>query len=218
VTVADIDRDALELTDVTAVNRATYDRIAGRYAANQRRKQPPDGRWFPDLEEAFLGTVPAGGLVADLGCGPGMDGGRFAAAGFRVVAMDLSAGMLSAAARSLGGRVAQADLRALPIRSGRLDGIWCSAALLHVPEEDTAQVLQGFRRTLSPSGSLALVTALGEGARFEAVPYAQDERRWFIYRRADRLRQQLRDAGFIVRIDAEVAGNREWATLLASAV
>jgi len=132
--------------------------------------------------------------------------------------MDLSAGMLTVAARSLGGRVAQADLRALPIQGGRLDGIWCSAALLHVSDEDTAQVLQEFRRTLKPSGSLALVTALGDGARLEAVPYAPDEQRWFVYRRADRLRQQMREAGFSTPIEDEIAGNREWATFLTSAV
>ena len=176
------------------------------------RRQPTDGRWFPDLEDAFLGTLPARGLLADLGCGPGLDGARFAAAGFRVVGMDLSAGMLSVAARSLGGRVAQADLRALPIRSGRLDGIWCSAALLHVPERTPPVCCREFRRALRSSGSLALVTALGDGARFEAVPYAPDERRWFVYRRTDRLRQQLREAGFDTRIEGEVAGNREWVT------
>jgi SAM-dependent methyltransferase len=218
VRVADRDRRPSERPDVATVNRATYDRIADRYAANQRRKKPADGRWFPDLEDAFLRSVQAGGLIADLGCGPGSDGARFAEAGFRVIGMDLSAGMLAIAARSLGGRIAQADLRALPIREGRLDGIWCSAALLHVPEEDTAQVLRGFKRTLKPSGSLALVTASGDGARLEAVPYAPDEQRWFVYRRADRLRQQMREAGFSAPIEDEIAGNREWATFLTSAV
>jgi SAM-dependent methyltransferase len=77
--------------------------------------------------------------VADLGCGPGSDGARFAGEGYRVVGMDLSAGMLAIAARRLDGRVTQADLRRLPLVSGRLDGIWCVAALLHVPEDDTDQ-------------------------------------------------------------------------------
>jgi SAM-dependent methyltransferase len=210
--------DAVERDDVTAVNRATYDRISARYAANQLRRRPADGRWFPTLEDAFLGSMPAGGLIADLGCGPGLDGARFAEAGFRVVAMDLSTGMVTIAAEALGGRVAQADLRALPIDRGRLDGIWCSAALLHVPEDGTAQVLQGFRRALKPSGSLALVTASGDGQRLEDVPYAPDERRWFVYRRADRLSRQLREAGFSTRIEDQLASNRDWVIVLAAAV
>ena len=212
------DHDASERDDFTPVNRATYDRIAGLYEANQREKQASGGRWFPDLEDAFLENVPARGLLADLGCGPALDGARFTEAGFRVIGMDLSAGMLKVAAQSLGDRVAQADLRALPIQSGRLDGIWCSAALIHVPEGDTTHVLKEFRRTLRGSGSVALITALGDGPRFEAVSYAPDERRWFVYRRADRLKQQLSEAGFSTRSMREVAGNRRWATFLASAV
>ena len=173
--------------DFSAVNRATYDRIAGRYSDHQEQQKPSDGRWFPTLEGAFLERVPSRGLIADLGCGPGLDGARFIQAGFRVIGMDLSASMLAIAAGSLGGSVAQADLRALPIGSGSLDGIWCCAALLHVPEGDTPRVLQGLRRALKPDGSLALVTALGDGHRLELVPYAPGERRWFAYRRADRL-------------------------------
>jgi len=212
------DGGAVDGDDLTAVNRATYDRISGRYAANQMLRRPADGRWFPALEDAFLGSMPRRGLIGDLGCGPGLDGARFAEAGFRVVAMDLSIGMVEIARESLGGRVAQADLRALPIDRARLDGIWCSAALLHVPEDGTAHVLQGFRRALKSSGSLALVTASGDGQRLEDVPYADDEQRWFVYRRADRLSRQLREAGFSIRIEDRLASNREWLIVLAGAV
>jgi SAM-dependent methyltransferase len=203
------------LDDNTALNRSTYDRIAALYAENQDRQQVVNGRWFPDLEEAFLQTVPVGGLVADLGCGPASDGARFAGQGHRIVGVDLSAGMLSVASRRLPGWVAQGDLRALPISGGRLDGIWCAAALLHVPEAATTTVLAEFHRALKPSGSLALVTALGRPSRWEQVPYAPSERRWFVYRSAGRLRRQLRDAGFRVRMEDQVSANRLWLTVLA---
>jgi SAM-dependent methyltransferase len=212
------DGDVTQEDDFTPVNRATYDRISRRYADRQEQQRPADGRWFPALEEAFLQDVTARGLIADLGCGPGLDGARFIQAGFRVVGMDLSASMLAIAAEPLGGAAIQADLRALPIGSGSLDGIWCCAALLHVPEIDTPRVLHGFRRVLKPDGSLALVTALGEGHRLEDVPYAPGEQRWFAYRRADRLGRQLREAGFRLLIDDVVTTNREWLTVLAEAV
>ncbi|HVD71013.1 MAG TPA: hypothetical protein VNG34_09175, partial [Actinomycetota bacterium] len=83
---------------------------------------------------------------------------------------------------------------------------------------DTPRVLHGFRRVLKPDGSLALVTALGEGHRLEDVPYAPGEQRWFAYRRADRLGRQLREAGFRLLIDDVVTTNREWLTVLAEAV
>jgi SAM-dependent methyltransferase len=212
------DGDATPDDEFTALTRATYDRIAPRYAERQDQEKPSDGRWFPALEEAFLERMTSRDLIADLGCGPGLDGVRFIQAGFRVVGMDLSASMLAIAARSLGGSVAQADLRALPTGSGSLDGIWCCAALLHVPELDTPRVLQGFRRALKPGGSLALVTALGDGHRLEPVPYAPGERRWFAYRDADRLGRQLRDAGFRLQVDDVVRSNREWITVLAEAI
>jgi SAM-dependent methyltransferase len=203
--------------DRTALNRATYDRIASRYAENHDQQLPEGGRFFASLEDAFLARLPAGGVVADLGCGPGRDGARFRHRGYVVVGVDLSAAMLGLAATGLGGRVAQGDLRALPLGPGSLDGIWTIASLLHVPEVDTAAVLRGFRRVLRPDGVLSLVTALGEDARLEPVAYAPDETRWFVYRRAVRLRAQLAVAGFEIELEEEGEGNRRWWSALARA-
>ena len=151
-----------------------------------------------------------------MGCGPAMDGGRFAAKGYRVLGLDLSAGMLAVAAERLPGRLVQGDLRALPLISGQLDAIWSVASLLHVPQRDTSKVLLEFRRTLRDTGTLALITALGDRDVFEAVPYAPDEQRWFVYRNQHRLVQQIRDAGFRVDFEGQVEGNRLWSTVLAS--
>jgi len=212
-------------TDGTALNRAAYEQIAGLYADRQRaamRAAGPEGQWLAPLEEAFLTALSGRGrqgvaLVADLGCGPAADGARIAAAGHDVVGLDLSPAMLSFAAAALPGRVAQADLRALPLAPRTLDGIWCSAALLHVPEPATATVLDGFRRVLRPDGVLALVTAAGEGDRLEPVPYAPEVVRWFVYRDPSRLREQVTAAGFHVELAAEVTSHRVWTTLLARA-
>ena len=201
--------------DHTAWNRSTYDRIAARYAENQARQHSDNERWFSTLYEAFIARMPVTGRVADLGCGPASDGARLARGGFQVVAMDLSMGMLSVAASRLPGHLAQADLRAVPIRSQGLDGVWCCAALLHVPEEDTERVLAEFARIIRPGGVLALVTAIGESSCLEEVPYAPDERRWFVYRSTDRLREQLRQANFDVCLDSQITRNRIWLTILA---
>ncbi len=126
--------------------------------------------------------------------------------------------MLRIAAETLRGRVAPADLRALPATDGALDGIWCTAALLHVPESDARAVLREFRRTLRAAGVLALVTAIGESSRFEDVPYAPGERRWFVYRSPDRLRSQRVAAGLEIVSDARIPSARDWWTVLACAV
>ena len=207
--------------DRTALNRATYDRIAGLYVQNQDeqiRRSGSGGRWFGDLEAELVARLPARSVVGDLGCGPGRDAARFAERGLRVLGVDLSAGMLAQAHQRLPGRLVQADLRALPLADGTLDGIWCSAALLHVPDDDTPTVLGEIGRVLRPGGWLALVTALGEGSRLEAVEYAPGQRRWFVYRSADRLRRQLLDAGLASEIETEVPSRRQWLTVLARLV
>lgn len=208
--------DPTSLSDHTSSNRATYDRIAVRYAQHQNQPRTPDEDLFSTFERAFLAKVPPAGVVADMGCGPAMDGGRFAAQGYRVVGLDLSAGMLAVAAQLLPGRLVQGDLRALPLVSGQLDALWSVASLLHVPERDTLKVLLEFRRTLHDTGTLALITALGDGDVFEAVPYAPDEQRWFVYRNQHRLIRQVRDAGFTIDFEDQVDGNRRWSTVLAS--
>jgi SAM-dependent methyltransferase len=197
--------------DVTRHNQAAYDQIAAAYADQNR-----SSRSFPDLREAFAARLPPAATVADLGCGPAFDGAWFARNRYRVAGLDRSAGMLAAAARALPGRLVQADLRRLPLARACLDGIWCSAALLHVPEEQTPAVLDEFRRVLRPGGCLALVTARGEGVRCEPVPYAPGVRRWFFYRPAGRLCGELGAARFQVVTVTEGETSRPWVKILAA--
>ena len=197
----------------TRHNQVAYDQIAGLYA---RRQQSRD-RSFPDLREAFAARLPAAASLADLGCGPAHDGASFAAAGHRVTGIDRSAAMLAIAGQALPGRLMQADLRSVPLAAASLDGIWCCAAMLHVPEDQTMMVLNEFRRVLRPGGYLALVTALGDGARLEPVPYAPDVQRWFFYRTASQLQRQLLAARLRVITATEEPSSRHWFKVLAAA-
>jgi ubiquinone/menaquinone biosynthesis C-methylase UbiE len=215
--MADFDEGVVMDQDHTMANRSTYDRIASRYLSHRQRQEVGGESGFPGLEDAFLEGVPNGGLVADLGCGPASDAHRFVENGLSVIGLDLSVSMLSFAA-DVTTRLVHADIRHLPFADDKLDGIWCVAALLHVPEQDTNNVLREFRRTLKRSGHLALITALGDSSRFEPVPYAPEELRWLVYRSPDRLRDQVRRAGFRLITEGRVPGNRDWWTALALAV
>jgi ubiquinone/menaquinone biosynthesis C-methylase UbiE len=136
-----------DVTDeATRHNQAAYDQIAGLYA----QRQAGSGRLCADLREAFAARLTPAATLADLGCGPAFDGASFAAAGHRVAGIDRSAGMLAAAGRVLPGNLVQADMRRLPVSSGGLDGIWCCAAVLHVPQNQTMAVLGEMRRVLRP--------------------------------------------------------------------
>ncbi len=204
--------------ETTRHNQAAYDQIAKGYA----RRQAGRGLAFTDLMDAFTTRLPARALVADLGCGPGHDGARIVAAGHRVIGVDRSAGMLGIAAERLAGQLAgqpsgwpsgwvlRGDLRRLPLASAGLDGIWCCASLLHVPQDQTATALAEMRRVLRPGGHLALITALGEGSGLEPVPFAPEVERWYFYRQADELTTQLSAAGLEVLSVSEEVGTRHW--------
>jgi ubiquinone/menaquinone biosynthesis C-methylase UbiE len=194
-------------------NQAAYDEIAPLYA----QRQVTRGLSFPDLREAFTARLTPAASLADLGCGPAVDGASFAAAGHRVAGIDRSAGMLAAAGQALPGRLIQADLRSIPLANASLDGIWCCAALLHVPLDQTMMALDEIRRILRPGGHLALVTALGDGARLEPVPYAPHAQRWFFYRRASQLREQLQATRLRILTTTEEPASRHWYKVLAVA-
>ena len=202
--------------EATRHNQAAYDQIADLYAAQPVRRERSFP--FPELWGPFAARLPRSADVADLGCGPGEDGALLAQAGHRVIGLDRSAGMLANAVRKLPGRVAQADLRRLPVASQRLDGIWCCASLLHVPHDQTMTALREMRRILRPDGCLALVTAAGQEARLEPVPYAPDTQRWFFYREPVQLEAQLRDARLRVMTLTEEISSRHWLKILACAV
>ena len=205
------DRDVSD--EATRHNQGAYDTIAALYAQRQARRDLP----FLDLRRAFAARLPPAADLADLGCGPAVDGAWFGATGHRVTGIDRSAGMLATAGRVLPGRLVQADLRSIPLASASLDGIWCCAALLHVPEDQTVLVLDEIRRALRPGGHLALITALGEGARLEPVPYSPGTERWFFYRRASQLREQLRLARLRILAATEEPASRHWFKVLAEA-
>lgn len=199
--------------EATRHNQAAYDQIAGLYAARQANRD----RSFPDLTTVFAGRLPRVADVADLGCGPADDGALFARAGHRVIGIDRSAGMLAHAARALPGRVIRADLRRLPLATEGIDGVWCCASLLHVPHDQTMTALREMRRVLRPGGSLALITAAGQGARLEPVPYAPTVQRWFFYRTAAELNEQVRAARLQVVAMTEEVTSRHWLKILACA-
>jgi len=130
-------------------------------------------REYPGLDDEvaeFDRRAPAG-AVLDAGCGAGRDSARLALLGRRVLALDVSGGLLrlAAARGDLGppGAVAfvRGDLMALPCAPDRLAGIWACAALVHVPRGLHGQVLAAAVQCLVPGGVLAV--SMKSGARDE---------------------------------------------------
>jgi|AntRauTorcE11898_2_1112593.scaffolds.fasta_scaffold04188_4 SAM-dependent methyltransferase len=149
--------------------------------------------------------------VLDLGCGPGTDTALFADAGLDALGLDITRPFLREARKEVpAAGFLQGDMRHLPIRDRAVDGIWCSAAFLHLPRSDAASTLAEFLRVLSPGDPLLLSAKAREPREQDAMELA-DGRRFTLWR-ADPLRRRIADAGF----DPEqVDDENEWHTFLA---
>jgi ubiquinone/menaquinone biosynthesis C-methylase UbiE len=196
------------MADPLAVTRSTYDQIAAHFNA----VTGGGNDYLYGSVREFAAALPSGARVADVGCGPGRDTGLLRAAGLRVVGLDYSMGML----REGGLRgVVQADMRALPLRDAAVEGLWCQAALLHIPSAELPGVLGEFARVVRPDGLLHLAVSEGDGEGFEDHAYRQGLRRWFTHHREAPLTGALAAAGFHVTAADRRTVNRHWLYLRA---
>jgi SAM-dependent methyltransferase len=184
--------DPSNTSDPVGETQETYDLITTEYA----RQNAAAWSDLTDHLSVMTASLPPGGVVADVGCGPGRDIEFLRARGFRVIGIDLSLGQLRT--NGLPG-VVQADMRQLPLHAGSADAIWCQAALLHIPRTAVPAVLMEFARAVRPGGGVYLCVAEGDGEGFElASKYGSNRRRWFTLHREPDLIALLTGAGFAV--------------------
>lgn len=184
--------------------QGTYDLITAEYARQNAAAWPT----LVDHINVLTASLPPGGVVADVGCGPGRDIALLRGKGFRVIGIDLSLGQLRSNSLT---SVVQADMRQLPLRGGSVDAIWCHAALLHIPRAVVPAVLAEFARAAGPGGGLFLAVAEGDGEGFEvASKYGSDHRRWFTLHREPELTALLAKAGFAVHRALRTRERGDW--------
>ena len=110
----------------------------------------------------LIGLLNQDWTVADLGCGTGPVAEALAPAVGRVIAVDGSQEMLSAAGRRLSGHdnveLRQGELEALPIDDGQIDAATLILVLHHLP--DAGKVVSEVVRVLRPGGKLLIVDML----------------------------------------------------------
>jgi SAM-dependent methyltransferase len=142
----------------------------------------------------FAALLDPAWVVADLGCGTGQTTAALAPFIGRVIAVDESSAMLSAARRRLAERenveLRSGRLEDLPVEDGELDAAMLSLVLHFVV--DPAAVLAEAARALRPGGRLLVV---------DMVPHEREEYRatmghlWLGFEPAQ-LTSWLEDAGF----------------------
>jgi demethylmenaquinone methyltransferase/2-methoxy-6-polyprenyl-1,4-benzoquinol methylase len=134
-------------------NRRLFTTIAPRYdLATRILSYGQDQRWKDRL--VARADVRGGDAALDVACGTGDLAGRLAAAGARVIGIDLAPEMLAVARRRYAGYVrwAAADIGALPFAAGTFDVVTAGYGLRNVPDLDAS--LRELARVLKPGGRL----------------------------------------------------------------
>ncbi len=103
------------------------------------------------LADQFLEGIVDKGRILDLGCGSGRDSLYFMNKGYDVYAIDGSEALVDYAKNVLGVNVEASTYEDYET-SLTFDGIWASASLLHVPEDDMVQIISKYTRMLKMNG------------------------------------------------------------------
>jgi SAM-dependent methyltransferase len=129
--------------------RRSYDTVAATYAAeigDELRHKPLDRALLHMISE--LG---AGGIVLDLGCGPGHVAAYLAERSLSV-GVDLSEAMAALAWRTRRVPACTGDLTALPIRTESVAAIACLYVIIHLDGQDRDAAYRELARVLQPGG------------------------------------------------------------------
>ena len=115
----------------------------------------------------FAATLPPGGRVLDYGCGIGMELAWLRDQDFRAEGIEGALEFVLAARRRCPGLpVLHARFESVLLAPALFDGIWCNAALIHVPPEELVRQLERLAKALKPGGLLGLTLAWGRIKRF----------------------------------------------------
>ncbi len=110
----------------------------------------------------FAAALPPRARVLDYGCGIGLELAWLRRQGCRVEGVDgTPAFVKEARRRNPGVPIHEARFETWPVPAGRYDGIWCQAALIHVPPEELRQQFVKLRHGLRPGGLVGVTLAWG---------------------------------------------------------
>lgn len=117
--------------------------------------------------EKFTSFLNPSSKILDIGCAFGRDSKYFSENNFEAYGIDLSIKMIKKAKEfSPLSKFFVMDMMNLKFDDNFFDGIWCSAALLHLNKKDALLAMKEFKRVLKNDGVLYLNLKEGEGEKY----------------------------------------------------
>ena len=160
---------------------------------------------------AFLGLLPPGARILELGCGAGGDTAEMLARGFDVRATDGSPEMAAVASKRIGRTVATLLFHELD-EVEAYDAVWANACLLHVPRDELADILGLIWRALKPEGVFYATYKTGDAEGRDTL------NRYYNYPSPDWLRTNYTSAGNWSSLEIEtgevIGFDNQWAKML----
>ena len=124
--------------------------------------------WRPSrFLRSFARMLPPDGRMLDYGCGIGTDLAWLRRQGFCVEGIEGALEFVQQARKRCPGvQIRHARFRTARLPGNHYDGIWCNAALMHVPPEEFSFQLRKLKEALRPNGVLAMTLAWGSKKGF----------------------------------------------------
>jgi SAM-dependent methyltransferase len=169
----------------------------------------------------FVGRVPAGGRVLEIGSGTGRDALALEQAGLSVRRTDITPAFVELL-RGGGHQADQVD----PLRDdladpaapdAAYDGVWANASLLHVDRDELPTVLARLAQATRPGGELFMSVKEGDGEDW-SIHGNVTAPRFFTFWRDEPLRSMVEAAGWSVREIVRARGHdsEQWLGVMAA--
>jgi len=152
-----------------------------------------------------------GGVVADIGCGPGYVTRHLHDIGVDVFGIDLSPEMVAIAQRDHPDlRFEVGTMTDLGMGDGSLTGVLAFWSVIHIPDRSVPGVFAEFRRVMRPAGPLLVGFHVGDETHTTTEGYSGRSINVDSYRRPPaKVAQWLREAGFTIEAELVMRPDEE---------
>ena len=152
-------------------------------------------KYFPKtIISNFTELINKGGVIIDVGSGPGRDGLILKDKGYEIICLDASEVMVKICIEK-GLHAVVGDFLDLPFNDSEFDGVWAYTSLLHVEKNKITKALNEIHRVLKNDGVFVLGMIEGDTEEYKTTS-GIDKPRYFAFYTKDELENLLKEAGF----------------------